>query len=89
MTHAYKFFWDCGRNGNLHGVFIASEEEIKNAIGKEVYFGEVLGKHSEIHGTLDEGDLKILTSDPSEISLIKRLGLTSGFNPLNYMEEDE
>lgn len=50
MKAIYKLNADYGRNGNLTGVFIAEKEHVavllENKI--EVYFGEVLGKHSEI-----------------------------------------
>ena len=51
MNKLYKFHWDCGRMGNLDGVFIAEPKEIEALIGKEIHFGEVLGKHSDIQGT--------------------------------------
>jgi hypothetical protein len=83
----YKFFWDCGRMGDVEGLFIADEEDVAEAIGKEVYFGEILGKHSEVYGTLDEGDLEKIDIDSETIEkLIPHLGLHwSGYNPLNYM----
>ncbi len=56
----YSFEWDCGRMGFVEGLFVATEEEIKDAIDKEVYFGEILGKHSEVYGTLEQGDLKAI-----------------------------
>ena len=34
---------------NLYGLFIATEEEINNAIGKTINFGDVAGKHSEVY----------------------------------------
>jgi len=36
-------------------LFVATEEEIENAHGREVYFGEVLGKHSGIWGNIWKG----------------------------------
>lgn len=44
MKYLYKFHWDCGRNGDLQGLFVATEDEVKDAIGSEAYFGEVLGE---------------------------------------------
>lgn len=87
----YKFYWDCGRAGDLEGVFIAEEKTIADSIGSEVYFGEVLGKHSDVHGTLDEDDLEIIDMSEELLSELKeKLGRTiSGYNPLNYIEEDE
>jgi hypothetical protein len=39
------------------------------AFGKEVYFGEILGKHSEVSGTLEEGEIKKLDLD-SEVEFL-------------------
>ena len=55
MEALFKMNIDCGRMGNLESVFVAEKEDIdymiKNKVG--IYFGEVLGKHSEILGSLD------------------------------------
>lgn len=87
MKYLYKFHWDCRRSGNLEGLFVATEDEVNNAIGSEAYFGEVLGKHSEVYGTIDEGDIKKLDISPEAVEEVsKYLGSTwSGFNPLNYV----
>lgn len=81
----WKFFWDCGRQGEVEGVFKATKEEVENAIGKEVYFGEILGKHSEVFGKLEDGECELISDDP----LYVMNALESGYNPLNYIEEDE
>ncbi|KAA9007242.1 hypothetical protein D3C73_184980 [compost metagenome] len=87
--YLYKFGWDCGRMGDVEGLFVATEEEIKDAIGKEVYFGEILGKHSEIFGTFDESDIEKLDISPDAVNEVsKYLGETwSGYNPLEYINE--
>lgn len=75
--------------GYLDGIFIADEDSVKEVIGKEVYFGEVLGKHSEISGILEESDLEIIDL-PDELVdiLLEKLGSTiSGYNPLSYYDE--
>lgn len=33
----------------------------KLLLGKEVYFGEIWGKHSEVYGGIEEGDFKVIT----------------------------
>lgn len=40
MKKLYKFRFDCGRMGELSGLFVADEEDINNVIGETVYFGE-------------------------------------------------
>jgi len=92
MRNLYSFFWDCGRMGSLDGLFVASPEEVEAAIGREAYFGEVLGKHSEITGTLSESDITLVSDDQDKVEwLVEVTGgntTISGFNPLEYIEED-
>lgn len=85
--YLWRFYWDCGRSGYLDGLFVATEKEVNSAIGSYVYFGEVLGKHSEVYGNLDVGDIKKLDISPEAVEEVsKHLGANwSGFNPLDYM----
>lgn len=96
MKGLYEFYWNCGRSGHLSGLFIEDEEVVRNLIGSKLYFGEVLGKHSEIYGTWDEGDVGLISDDQEKIEWLQQLmkGKTiSGFNPVEYVvdtdEDDE
>ena len=89
MKKVYKFYWDCYRSGDVRGVFIADDEDVKKAIGSKVYFGEILGKHSEIYGILEEKDLTILTDDQEFIKKAEEFNMCSGYNPLHYLPEEE
>lgn len=86
MKAIYKLNLDCGRNGNLTGVFIAEKEHVavllENKI--EVYFGEVLGKHSEIFGALDKSNIEMASDDPRDVELVERLKLENGHDPFAY-----
>lgn len=75
--------------GSLDGLFVSTPEKVAKVVGQEVYFGEVLGKHSEIYGILEEKDLEIIDIDETAIDkLISVLGTTfSGYNPIDYYEE--
>ena len=86
----YDFYLDCGRQGELEGRFLATEEEVESIIGKEVYFGEVLGKHSNVYGTLEEGEIKLVTDNKDFLNEAERLNidLSSGYNPLAYYDEE-
>lgn len=78
--------------GDLDGIFIAEESEVKKAIGAEIYFGEVLGKHSEIFGTLDPEDLTVKTDDQEFIAKFIEImgdGTISGYNPLDYINDED
>lgn len=85
----WRFHWDMGRQGNVEGVFVATQGEITEALDKRVYFGEVLGKHSDVHGVLEEVDLTMLTAEPAAVDAFQRYVKTSGYNPLDYLEEEE
>jgi hypothetical protein len=89
MNKLYRFNWDCGRQGSLTGTFVADEEDVRNAIGQHLYFGEVLGKHSDVEGVLESTDVQVLSDDQSFIDQFETLGCSSGYNPLNYLPEDD
>lgn len=77
----WKFYWNCGRQGNVEGFFKATKEEIDSAIGMEVYFGEILGKHSEVFGMIEDDEITLESDDP----LVVKNAVESGYNPLNYL----
>lgn len=87
MRALWKFDWDC-YNGHVLGVFVATDEEVAAAIGEEIYFGEILGKHSEIAGVLEQKDLTRVTDDADFIARAEQLGVANhGYNPLKYRAE--
>lgn len=90
MKNLYRFFWDCGRQGDVDGLFIATPEQVAAATGKSVYFGEILGKHSEIFGELDADDVEIISSDSEKVAWLEELlgNSVSGYNPLDYLSEE-
>jgi hypothetical protein len=91
VKRLWRFYWDCGRQGDVESVFVATDEEVEEAIGKRIYFGEILGKHSEVHGTLERSDLTRLdVSNEAIEEVTKILGETwSGYNPLRYVRDEE
>jgi hypothetical protein len=87
-----RFHWDCGRQGDVNGLFVTTEGQIKSAIGSQVYFGEILGKHSEVSGEFEEKDITVVSEDQEFISkLVEVIGSShiSGYNPFDYIEDDE
>lgn len=91
MKAIYKFHFNCGRMGDLHGLFIAEMVKVSDLVasGREVHFGEVLGKHSDISGPIEGTDLTLLSADPADIAVFERLNASVGFNPFDYIEEEE
>ena len=82
----YKLNADCGRSGSLEGLFIAPKKHIETLVEKqiEVYFGEVLGKHSEVFGKMDAEDFEFVSDEPAVVEVIEKHSLTNGFNPFDY-----
>ena len=86
MKALFKMNFDCGRNGNLEGVFIADTDDVKYLVENDisVYFGEVLGKHSDVSGCVDESEITMITTDENVISVVCEHGLESGYNPFDH-----
>ena len=86
MEKLYKFSVNCGRMGTLSGVFVAEEEKVQTIMGEKAYFGEVLGKHSDITVKIDDTVLTVLTDDHEFIKKAEEYKLVPiGHNPLDYM----
>lgn len=87
----WRFHVDCGRHGSIESLFVATEAEIENLIGKTVYFGEILGKHSDVSVTVDRDEVQRMAVSPQAVAeVVGVLGKTwSGRNPLVYLEEME
>jgi len=92
MKGLYEFYFD-SYYGELSGLFVASNKDVDSIIGKTIYFGEVLGKHSEVEITLDKTNIYLLSKDQHSIAWLK--GVTggsntiSGYNPLDYIDDYE
>lgn len=89
MEGIYKFTWDVGRLGMVEGTFVALAESVQKAIGASVNFGEILGKHSEIFGTIEEDEIVLLTDNPEAVTMFKEFGLDCGYNPLDYLQSTD
>ena len=85
-VNLYEMIFDCGRMGNLVGRFLSTPETIEALIGKELYFGEVLGKHSEVYGPFERDDFRMITDNQDFINMANEIGvsLESGYNPFEY-----
>lgn len=92
MKKLYSFSWSYPRAGCIEGLFIADDKAVAELIGKELYFGEVLGKHSELYGPLQKEDLTIDSEDQELIKSLKEAFGSStlcGYNPLDYIRDEE
>jgi hypothetical protein len=108
MTAKYilvEYYEDFGRMGCLTGLFITTRDELDKVIGKSLYWGEVLGKHSEIiTESLSISDMKILSEDQEFLNKMLEIfplaldhdnkvlpwRTINGYNPLEqYHDEHE
>ena len=63
MKAIYEFDIDYGRMGDLKGVFVADQDEVAEMLGRTVYLGEVLGKHSDVSVAITDETLTVKTDD--------------------------
>ena len=85
----WRWSWDVGRSGELESVFTATRAEVEALYGQYIEFGEVLGKHSDVQGTLEEDEFEVLSEDPQLVELFRKYVGSTGHNPLDYYTEDE
>ncbi len=83
MKAIYKYTEDFGRIGELEAIFIEEQNVVQYAIENklDVYFGEVLGKHSEVIGTLSQKNITEITSDQTMVKMFEKNNLSCGSNP--------
>jgi hypothetical protein len=87
MRKLFQFSWDMGY-GCVEGLFVAEQEEVDAVIGKEVYFGAVLGRYSDVSGPVLEEEIKVVTEDQDFIEMLLSIfssSRISGYNPLDYV----
>lgn len=100
----FDFHFIVGRGGDLDGKFVVDQRG-KDALDAliqsktEVYFGEVLGKHSEVRGAIEPKEITPIAATDAEIETVLRVfgvaidpagapwATLSGFNPLAYHAE--
>ena len=92
MKRLYRFYLDCGRMGDLEGLFITTKEVLNKALGQTIYLYDVLGKHSELEVTISSDTLTLMSEDQDKIEWLQQINggfeTISGLNPLEYIEEE-
>lgn len=83
----WKFLWDT-RQGVVESIFVATRRELETIIDREICFGEILGKHSEIEGILEAVDFKLLSDDLDFAQKFQTLVGSTGYCPLDYLEAE-
>ena len=86
----YCYEVDYGRRGTVSGTFVATRGKVESLRDLTVYFGEILGKHSDVSVDFSEEELICLTEDQAFIKKAKEYKLVPiGRNPFDYIDEDE
>jgi hypothetical protein len=80
-----------GRRGRIESLLVATQAEIDAAIGRNVYFGEILGKHSEEDLDLTREMFTKIEADQDAVAKLEAvLGATwSGYDPIVKLREQE
>lgn len=84
----WRWSWSM-RGGDLESVFAATQAEVEGLYGQEIHFGEVLGKHSDVYGTLEKDEFEVLSSDAQLVALFQEHVGSTGHNPFDYLEEED
>lgn len=61
-------------------------------VGQTIYFGDVLGKHSDIAVDIEESMFTVKTDDQAFLDKFVEImgeGTISGLNPYDYVDEDD
>lgn len=80
---------DYGRCGKVKGVFLVSKEdfELAKKLNPQVYFGEILGKHSEVYCDFNEISFEVKTEDQEKVNALIEMDMhSSGYDPFEYLE---
>lgn len=85
----YRFHCSFGRQGDLDGVFAATHDAVRGAMGVRVYFGEVLGKHSDVALNLKPEHITLISDDLTVVELFEKHRLRTGLNPFQYLSQED
>lgn len=89
MKKLYKFYWDCDKLGEISGIFVEEQEDLEGILGKVIYFGDILGKGTEVLGTFTEDSVEVLSEDQEFIEMFEDVVGQHGCNPLDYYDWED
>lgn len=83
MKGIYSLNIDYGRSGELKGVFIADSKKVEVLLREKivVYWGEVLGKHSEVYAALKPEQIQLVSDNQDLIRIFEDYNLAIGYDP--------
>ncbi len=81
----YESFW----YGQITGIFLAEHADVAIAYGQTAYFGDELGKHSEVIIEVTPENLKLVTADDAMVQAFEQYEMETGYNVLHWIGEEE
>ena len=89
MKAIWKLDLDYGRDGDLQGIFVAEKEDLDAIDGKTLYFGDALGRHSNVTKVCNlSKDIKKVTDNAEAVAMFEKYDMEIGYNPLAYLEPE-
>ncbi len=76
MKYLCRYTIEMRRSSDISGVFVLTEDEhnqLKELEGVDINFGEISGKHSEVHVEFENDDIEVVSILPEEIDWFEKL----------------
>ena len=70
------------------GLFVEDSDVVESAIGKNIHWGDIAGKHSSIDGPLERAELTEILCSPAFLEEFQRIVGQVGLNPIAYLREN-
>ena len=85
----YKLYISIPRHGKIEGIFVIEEKYMKKLLDEkiELSLGDVLGKHSDVHITIEESEITKVTDDEEVVEYFEKYKLYSGIYPFDYLPD--
>lgn len=84
----YRFSQEFGKFCPLGGMFVATDEEVAAAMGRQCRLVGILGKKSTVSCILTDQNLWLVSDIPEIVELFQISNHTNGINPLHYFGEN-
>ncbi len=85
----FRFNWPAGRGYSVEGVFTSTQAQVDALEGSYVNFGEICGKHSQMSGIIEPGEIIAISKDPAVVEFVDECG-GFGHDPVaQYIQDKE
>ena len=70
------------------GLFVEDSDVVESAIGRNIYWGDIAGKHSSIDGPLGRAELTEVLCSSAFLEEFERVVGHIGLNPIAHLREN-